>query len=152
MTDNVPPGIGLVVSSGGGCGSSICARVAKAGSVAALTYRSNPMARSRPQLPSAPPTATCGPSHSVSIGAGYDIQAHLISEVGPQERRLVTDSDADAFFNTLQAKLLHLRKHSSSYAQSRVRRCDQLIAADILSVAPRHAIQQLIKAHCARPG
>jgi NAD(P)-dependent dehydrogenase (short-subunit alcohol dehydrogenase family) len=169
MTDNFPPGIALVIGGSGGIGRSICQRAAAAGTDVALTYRTNRIgaeaaaaairaAGRHAEILQADVTddaaltqtindlaAARGPIHSVFIATGYDIQMRLIGEVTPQEWRRVIDSDVNGFFNILHATLPHLRQHGGSYVHIGSAGVIRYPPRDVLSVAPKGAIQQLIK-------
>jgi NAD(P)-dependent dehydrogenase (short-subunit alcohol dehydrogenase family) len=169
MTADFPPGIALVIGGSGGIGQSICRRVAESGSDVALTYRANlrgaeeaataiRAAGRHAEILQADVTddaalaqtidtlaATHGPIHSVFIATGYDIQMRLIGEVTPQEWRRVIDSDVNGFFNILHATLPHLRPHGGSYVHIGSAGVIRYPPRDVLSVAPKGAIQQLIK-------
>jgi NAD(P)-dependent dehydrogenase (short-subunit alcohol dehydrogenase family) len=169
MTDNFPPGIALVIGGSGGIGRSICQRAAKAGTDVALTYRANRngaeeaaaairAAGRHAEILQADVTddvalthtvndlaAARGPIHSVFIATGYDIQMRLIGEVTPQEWRRVIDSDVNGFFNILHATLPHLRQHGGSYVHIGSAGVVRYPPRDVLSVAPKGAILQLIK-------
>jgi NAD(P)-dependent dehydrogenase (short-subunit alcohol dehydrogenase family) len=69
----------------------------------------------------------------------------LIGEVTPQEWRRVIDSDVNGFFNILHATLPHLRKQGGSYVHISSAGVIRFPPRDVLSVAPKGAIQQLIK-------
>jgi NAD(P)-dependent dehydrogenase (short-subunit alcohol dehydrogenase family) len=168
-----PAGIALVVGGSGGIGRAICSRVAQAGSDVALTYRTNAagaeqaaaavraLGRSAVTLQAdvADDEAlaasvqdlarTHGPIHSVFVATGYDIQMRMISEVTPQEWRRVIDSDVNGFFNIVHATLPHLRAAGGSAGGAYVHVGSAGLlrwpARDVLSVAPKGAIQQLIK-------
>jgi NAD(P)-dependent dehydrogenase (short-subunit alcohol dehydrogenase family) len=168
-----PPGIALVVGGSGGIGQAICRRIARAGTGVALTYRTNrasaeavaeavreagqqavllqadvaddvALAASIDTL-----AAQHGPIHSVVVATGYDIQMRMIGEVTPREWRAVIESDVNGFFNVVHATLPHLRAKDGTAGGSLVHIGSAGLlrwpARDVLSVAPKGAIQQLIK-------
>jgi NAD(P)-dependent dehydrogenase (short-subunit alcohol dehydrogenase family) len=169
MSALFPPGVALVIGGSGGIGQAICRRVAEAGSDVALTYHTNREAaegvaksvrdagRAATLLQAdvaddaalaasvAALAAAHGPIHSVFVATGYDIQMKLIAEVTPAEWRRVIDSDVNGFFNILHATLPHLRAQGGSYVHIGSAGLLKFPPRDVLSVAPKGAVQQLIR-------
>jgi NAD(P)-dependent dehydrogenase (short-subunit alcohol dehydrogenase family) len=169
MKADFPPGIALVIGGSGGIGQAICRRAAAAGTDVALTYNTNREAaeQAATAIQKAGRTAILrqadvtddaglagmitdlvqmhGRIHTVFVATGYDIQMRLIGDVTPAEWRRVIDSDVNGFFNILSATLGHLRKHGGSYVHIGSAGLLRFPPRDVLSVAPKGAIQQLIK-------
>jgi NAD(P)-dependent dehydrogenase (short-subunit alcohol dehydrogenase family) len=173
MADRVqtdfPEGIALVVGGSGGTGQVICERLAAAGANVAIGYRNNresaeaaaSMARShgaKVELVQFDVTNSQaildavrdlverhGRLHTVVIATGYDIQMRMIHEVTPDEWRRVIDNDVNGFFNIVHATLPELRKHGGSYVHIGSAGVGKWPERDVLSVAPKGAIQQLMK-------
>lgn len=164
-----PEGIALVVGGSGGTGQVISERLAAAGANVAITYRNNRAgaeaaaedARAhggRVELVQADVTdpaslqravaglvASHGRLHTVVVATGYDIQMRMIHEVTPEEWRKVIDNDVNGFFNVVHATLPELRKQGGSYVHVGSAGVVRWPERDVLSVAPKGAIQQLMK-------
>jgi NAD(P)-dependent dehydrogenase (short-subunit alcohol dehydrogenase family) len=168
-TADFPAGVALVIGGSGGIGQAICDRAARAGSDVALTYRNNKtsaeqaaasvrQAGRQAMLVQADVTddgalrgsidavaASHGPIHSVFVATGYDIQMRMIGEVTPAEWRRVINDDVNGFFNIIHATLPHLRAQGGSYVHIGSAGLLRFPPRDVLSVAPKGAVQQLIK-------
>jgi NAD(P)-dependent dehydrogenase (short-subunit alcohol dehydrogenase family) len=164
-----PPGIALVVGGSGGVGQSICAAAAQAGCDVAITYRNNRAGAEQAadsvraagrgailvQCDVADDAAlkaaiddlatTHGRIHSVFVATGFDLKMRFISEVAPAEWRQVVTDDINGFFNIVYATLPHLRNQGGSLIHIGSAGLLHWPPQDVLSVAPKGAIQQLIK-------
>ncbi len=164
-----PEGIALVVGGSGGTGQVICERLAAAGTHVAIGYRNNREAAEAAasnarahgvtadlvQFDVTDPqgiseavqalVARHGRLHTVVVATGYDIQMRMIHEVTPDEWRRVIDNDVNGFFNIVHATLPELRKHGGSYVHIGSAGVGKWPERDVLSVAPKGAIQQLMK-------
>ncbi len=164
-----PEGIALVIGGSGGTGQVISERLAAAGADVAITYRNNrdgaeeAAADARThgnhvelvqcdvtdhdslQVAVSDLVARHGRLHSVIVATGYDIQMRMIHEVTPEEWRKVIDNDLNGFFNIVHATLPELRKHGGSYVHIGSAGVIKWPQRDVLSVAPKGAIIQLIK-------
>lgn len=164
-----PEGVALVVGGSGGTGQVICERLAAAGANVAITYRGNREgaeaaaedARAHgvevavQQFDVTDPVCVqtavdelvkrFGRIHTVVVATGYDIQMRMIHEVTPEEWRRVIDNDVNGFFNIVHATLPELRKHGGSYVHIGSAGVVKWPERDVLSVAPKGAIQQLMK-------
>ncbi len=69
----------------------------------------------------------------------------MIREVTPEEWRAVIDNDVNGFFNIVHATLPHLREKGGSYVHIGSAGVVRWPERDVLSVAPKGAIQQLMK-------
>lgn len=164
-----PEGVALVVGGSGGTGQVICERLAAAGANVAITYRNNrdgaeaaaERARSHGhaveivqgdvtdlaslQAAVQALVAKFGRLHTVVVATGYDINMRMIHEVTPEEWRRVVDNDINGFFNIVHATLPELRKQGGSYVHVGSAGVVKWPERDVLSVAPKGAIQQLMK-------
>lgn len=164
-----PEGVALVVGGSGGTGQVISERLAAAGANVAIAYRGNleaaeaaaEDARSHgvkvvtQQMDVTDPAGFAqgvralveefGRLHTVIVATGYDIKMRKISEVTPDEWRRVIDNDVNGFFNVVHATLPELRKQGGSYVHIGSAGVVRWPERDVLSVAPKGAIQQLMK-------
>ena len=80
------------------------------------------------------------------IATGYDIPQSPISDVTPELWQRVMRSDAEGAFNAIHATLPHLRKGGGgSYVHISSAGLLKYPPLDILSVAPKAAVEELIK-------
>ena len=164
-----PEGVALVLGGSGGTGRVICERLAAAGAHVAIGYRGNRAAAEEAaesasrhgvevvlqQVDVTDPAGVqravadlvqrFGRLHTVVVATGYDIQMRMIHEVTPEEWRRVIDNDVNGFFNVIHATLPELRKHGGSYVHVGSAGVVKWPERDVLSVAPKGAIQQLMK-------
>jgi len=164
-----PEGVALVLGGSGGTGQVISERLAAAGANVAIAYRNNKEAAeaaaadarthghevelvaldvTKPetiQAAVATLAAKFGRLHTVVVATGYDIQMRMIHEVTPDEWRRVIDNDVNGFFNIVHATLPELRKAGGSYVHIGSAGVGKWPERDVLSVAPKGAIQQLMK-------
>ena len=192
MTSTCPEfatGAALVVGGTGGIGSAICGALAEAGSHVAFTYRSNAKAADdvaasiaaagREALalnvdiedPVSVAAAVAdairrfGHLHSVVYGAGPPIEFLYIHEIKSAEWARVINADVNSCFNLIEATLPHLReRRAGSYLAIITAAVDHAPPRDILSAAPKAAIEMLvrgvareegrnsIRANCVGPG
>ena len=170
MTDLYPSGFALVIGGSGGVGTAICQELAANNIPVLLTYNSN---RDRAEqlvneLGASEANVSCeqvtlqdlatlehainrglsqyGRLHSVFIATGYDIPQSPISEVTPELWQRVMRSDAEGAFNAIHATLPHLRTGGGgSYVHISSAGLLKYPPLDILSVAPKAAVEELIK-------
>jgi NAD(P)-dependent dehydrogenase (short-subunit alcohol dehydrogenase family) len=182
-------GAALVVGGSGGLGAAICAGLAAAGSNVALSFRSKRAAADKVVADvaaagrrafSAPvdledttqvsafvarAIAEFGSIHSVVYAAGPPLEFLYINEISPQEWARVIAADVNGCFNLVQAVLPHLRElRRGSIVALVTAAVDRSPPRDILSAAPKAAIQMLIRgvareegrsgirANCVGPG
>lgn len=164
-----PDGGALVIGGSGGIGSAIARRLAAAGSRIAITYRHNEDAaravakeiRDRGgecsihhvELGDLASVAACldaaseaqGPIHTIAHAAGTRIDQPYISELAPQQWRDAIDCDVHGFFHVAHASLPHLRETRGSIVFVSSAGLKRFPPGDVLSVAPKAAIEALIR-------
>lgn len=182
-------GVALVVGGSGGIGSAICETLAERGSNIAFTYRSNGAraeqlaARIRDlgvaceydclDLEDAAATRAVvaklrgafGTIHYAVYAAGPPLAFRYINEITPEEWARVNAADVNGFFNFVAATLPVLREQEGgNYVALVTGAVDRAPPRDILSAAPKAAIQMLvrgiareegrsgIRANCVGPG
>ncbi len=169
LGDDFPAGVALVVGGSGGTGRVIAERLAAAGTDVAIAYRHNRdgaeqaaadvRENGRKAELVALDVTDCasiisavaalvekfGVLHTVVVATGYDIQMKRIGEVTPEDWRRVVDNDVNGFFNIVHATLPELRKQGGSYVHVGSAGVVKWPERDVLSVAPKGAIQQLMK-------
>lgn len=169
LAPEFPEGVALVVGGSGGTGQVISERLAAAGANVAISYRNNregadaaaedarghgnavelvQLDVTKPETIQAVVSQIVekyGRLHTVVIATGYDIQMRMIHEVTPDEWRRVIDNDVNGFFNIIHATLPELRKSGGSYVHIGSAGVVKWPERDVLSVAPKGAIQQLMK-------
>ncbi|MBR9910636.1 MAG: SDR family oxidoreductase [Gammaproteobacteria bacterium] len=165
-----PEGAALVVGGSGGVGRSICEELAANGVKVVLTYNSNSVRAEalatdisakggvaeiaqlsldnleRIQALAEHIVHNHGRLHSVFIATGFDIPQIKICDVTPKQWRTVLRSDAEGVFNLVYATLPHLRAGGGgSYVHISSAALQRFAELDILSVAPKAAIEELMK-------
>ena len=169
FTLSFPKGIALVVGGSGGIGSVIASRLALAGTRVAITYYQNKSAAEDLCKEINQNGDQCFPYeldirdeeavstlienllgkfstiHSVINAAGFDIPQKMIADLDQETWRQVIDSDLNGFFNLVSSSLNHLRKGGGTYIFISSAGLLRYPPGDILSVAPKAAIESLIK-------
>lgn len=170
MNDSYPEGFALVIGGSGGVGAAICRELVASGVPLVLSYNIN-KARAETlvsELSLDSSGVSCcrislrdidtlthavhegvrrhGRLHSVFIATGYDIPQSPIAEVTPELWQRVMRSDAEGTFNAIYATLPHLRAGGGgSYIHISSAGLLKYPPLDILSVAPKAAVEELIK-------
>jgi len=165
-----PDGFALVVGGSGGIGSHIAIELAQQGVSTCITYNSNQKRAQAVLDEMAPYGIACraeqmtlqnadqltetvellssdlGRLHSVFIATGFDIPQTKIADLTPALWQQVLRSDAEGAFNLIHATLPHLRDGGGgSYVHISSAGLQKYPPLDILSVAPKAAIEELIK-------
>jgi NAD(P)-dependent dehydrogenase (short-subunit alcohol dehydrogenase family) len=86
-----------------------------------------------------------GPLHTVVHAAGSDIAMRWVSQVGVTEWHQVMRADADGFFHVVRAALPELRKARGAIVALTSAGLARHPTRDILSVAPKAAIEALVR-------
>lgn len=169
MSKEFPEGAVLVIGGSGGAGEAICNRFAELGSDVVLTYHRNE-ARAAQVVASVQARGrraqACQMSmsdlsgvhatlqgvlaewriHTVVIAAGSDISQPKIRDLTVAEWRKVIDADLNGFFAIVQATLAHLKANGGgSYVHISSAGLHRWPEGDVLSVAPKAAIDSLLK-------
>ncbi|MGB5502888.1 MAG: SDR family oxidoreductase [Polyangiales bacterium] len=164
-----PQGVALVVGGSGGIGSAIARGFAEAGVPLAITYRHHEDAavavaekiRAEGGLCSVHPielgnldsVKACldelgeehGTVHTVAHAAGTHIDQPYISQLTPEQWRNTMDWDVNGFFHVAHAALPHLRKSQGSIVFISSAGLKRFPPGDVLSVAPKGAIEALMR-------
>ncbi len=168
MTD-FPDGVALVIGGSGGLGSAIARGLAAAGVPLAITYRHNEGAakgvaeeiRAQGGSCSVHPVtlgeletveaclrqlvAEHGQIHTIAHAAGTHIDQPYISQLTPEQWRNTMDWDVNGFFNVVHAALPHLRASKGSIVFVSSAGLRRFPPGDVLSVAPKGAIEALLR-------
>ena len=164
-----PDGVAVVIGGSGGVGRAIGERLAAGGAKVALTYRGNEAAAReaageaavhggevsvhRVELGEgesvrglvAELRARYGRVHTVVHAAGSAIEQPFIGEVEPARWREVIEADVNGVFDVVHASLPMLRDGGGSYVFISSAGLVRYPAGDILSVAPKAAVEALIR-------
>lgn len=164
-----PAGIAVVAGGSGGIGSAICAKLAEAGTDVAFTYRNNQEAaksvtkaiEAAGKNGYAYPVAVedehqvknlfdtiakdHGPIHTVVNATGVHIDMVFVNQTTHEQWREVIDKEVNGFFNIVQASLPYLKEHGGSYVTISTVGLKRWPTKDVLSVAPKAAVEALIK-------
>ena len=164
-----PNGVALVVGGSGGIGSAIARGLAAAGVPLAITYRHHEDAAVAVaeeiqagggqcsvhpvELGDLDSVKACldalgeehGSVHTVAHAAGTRIDQPYISQVTPGQWRDTMDWDVNGFFHVAHAALPHLRKSQGSIVFISSAGLNRFPPGDVLSVAPKGAIEALMR-------
>ncbi|MBT8468040.1 MAG: SDR family oxidoreductase [Deltaproteobacteria bacterium] len=164
-----PRGGALVVGGSGGIGSAIARTLAAAGVPLAITYRHHQAAAVAVaeeiqagggrcsvhpiELGDLDSINAClealvedhGSVHTIAHAAGTHIDQPYISQVTPEQWRKTMDWDVNGFFHVAHAALPHLRKSQGSIVFISSAGLKRFPPGDVLSVAPKGAIEALIR-------
>ena len=189
MSQDLAGGAALVIGGSGAIGAAIARKLASTGNDVALSYHGNEAAANAvvadvhavgrqalalrvnleesatAQAAVASTIARFGHIHSVVYAAGPKIEFLYINEITPAEWARVMAADVNGCFNVVAAVLPHLReRRSGSIVAVLTGAVDRAPPRDILSAAPKAAIQMLIRgvareegrsgirANCVGPG
>ncbi len=164
-----PQGVALVVGGSGGVGAAVCHRLAEQGAAVALTYNKNRdkalevvsgLAETGGQAEAfqlnmgdrksvesrfSSLSEKYGNIHTVVLATGYDIPQQYISEITPELWQDIIQSDVNGFFNVAHTAIPYLRDGGGSLVHVSSAGLFRYPARDVLSVAPKAAIETLIK-------
>jgi len=169
INTNFPEGTALILGGSGGVGSAIALEVAAQQVPVCITYQSNQdraeqvasdirdaggqVTTAQVSLQDINSLENCvtkitdqGRLHSVFIATGYDIPQVSIAELTPDLWQRVLRADAEGVFNAIYTTLPQLRAGGGgSYVHISSAGLLRYPPLDILSVAPKAAIEELIK-------
>jgi NAD(P)-dependent dehydrogenase (short-subunit alcohol dehydrogenase family) len=189
MAREFEDGIAIVAGGSGGIGAAICRDLARHGANVALTYNANQAAAAgvaddvrglgrtaeiaQLDLRDAQAVKTFvdamadrhGRIHSLVYASGPSFPLKFIGEVEPETWARVMRTDVEGFFNLIWASLPHLKRQGGGAIVAVITGAvDRPPPKDILSAAPKAAIQALIRglakeegragvrANCVGPG
>jgi len=162
-------GCALVIGGSGGLGSVICRRLAVAGSNILASYRSNADGAERvcaearaegvraetAQLDLVDSEAIAdliqraesdfGAVHTVVYAAGPHIRLAPIADIGADEFQDALSADVGGFFNLVASSLPALRRSRGSYVALTTGALRRYAPLDILSIAPKAAVEQIVR-------
>ena len=164
-----PEGVALVVGGSGGIGSAIARGFAAADVTLAITYRHNQEAADQVASEIRNGGGTCSVHrvelgdldsvkacldqlvdeheqiHTIAHAAGTHIDQPYVSQVTPEQWRNTMDWDVNGFFHVAHAALPHLRKSHGSIVFVSSAGLKRFPPGDVLSLAPKAAIEALIR-------
>jgi NAD(P)-dependent dehydrogenase (short-subunit alcohol dehydrogenase family) len=164
-----PEGVALVVGGSGGIGSAIARGFAAAKVTLAITYRHNKKTADQVADEIRDGGGTCsvhqvtlgdldsvkacldqlvdehGQIHTIAHAAGTHIDQPYVSQVTPEQWRNTMDWDVNGFFHVAHAALPHLRKSDGSIVFVSSAGLKRFPPGDVLSVAPKGAIEALMR-------
>jgi len=176
MTNWFPGGAAVVVGGSGGLGAAICAGLAAEGCDIALTYRSNEQkaqkvvndihalgrqaCATRLDLGDAAAVARYldeirqryGRIHTVVYAAGPAFKAEYVSKLTTEEWARTMSEDANACFNLMSGALGHVRELGGALCSITTCAVERSPEADVLSAAPKAAIEALMRAIAKEEG
>ena len=163
---NFPEGSAIVIGGSGGIGSAICTTFASHGIPVIFSYHGNETAANdlkkeildhggvvsskklsindKTQVEDFFQELENKRIHSIVNATGSDIRMKWINELTYEEWDDVMRTDADGFFNIVKNSLPILRKFGGSYTTLSSIGLSRWPAKDVLSVAPKAAIDALI--------
>ena len=163
---NFPEGSAIVIGGSGGIGSAICKTFASHGVPVVFSYHGNETAANdlkkeildhggvvsskklsineKTQVEDFFQELQNERIHSIVNATGSDIRMKWINELSYDEWDDVMRTDADGFFNIIKNSLPILRKFGGSYTTLSSIGLSRWPAKDVLSVAPKAAIDALI--------
>ena len=176
MSDFPESGGAFVAGGSGGIGREICRLLAEAGCDVALTYRSSrdradetadlvrmagrksvlvPLdLRDEKAVSRAVDEAALdfGTLHTVVYAAGPYIHMRHVSRIEPALFRDTMEQDAFGCFNLVHAALPHLRAAKGSFVALATPALRRYAVKDLLSVAPKAAIEAVVRGVAAEEG
>jgi len=171
-----PEGVALVVGGSGGIGSAIARGLAAQGVELAITYRHNKGVAEtvadeirrgggtcsvhQVELGALDSVESCvdelvaehGQIHTIAHAAGTHIDQPYVSQVTPDQWRNTMDWDVNGFFHVVHAGLTHLRRSRGSIVFVSSAGLKRVPPGDVLSVAPKGAIEALLRAIAREEG
>jgi len=96
--------------------------------------------------------AWAGGIHTVVYASGPHVPMTHLSRVSPDVLRRQVDEDAGGFFNVVQPALAHLRRSRGAIVAVTTAATGRFAVRDGLSVAPKAAIEALVRGIAAEEG
>ncbi len=175
--DLFPQGVALVVGGSGGVGQAIALELAAQGSAVAITYRNNE-ARALDVVAAIQAKGGAASAHALSVGdeagvgqcitavaerygnlhtvvhaAGSAIEQPYFSAVTPAQWRAVMDADVNGFFHVAHHALPKLKERGGgSFVYVSSAGLARYPTGDVLSVAPKGAVEALLRAIAKEEG
>jgi NAD(P)-dependent dehydrogenase (short-subunit alcohol dehydrogenase family) len=176
MSERFASGVAVVAGGSGGIGAAICRTLAEAGSDIALTYHSN---KARAEAVAADVRAfgrkveiaavdlndemgvasfvskaakTFGGVHTAIYAAGPYINMRHLSSLEPKLFRETVGTDVFGCYHLIHAALPELRKSRGVVAALATPAIRRYAVKDVLSAAPKAAIEAVIKGVAAEEG
>ena len=174
--DEFPKGVALVVGGSGGIGSAVARGFAERGVSLAITYRKNEAAAEKVaedirvaggicsvhelSLGDLESVAECldalveehGSIHTIVHAAGTHIDQPYVSKVTPEQWRNTMDWDVNGFFHVVHAAQPLLRRSQGSIVFISSAGLKRVPPGDVLSIAPKGAIEALVRAIAREEG
>lgn len=174
--DEFPEGVALVIGGSGGIGSAVARRLADRGVTVAVTYRKNQASADSVAKDIRDAGGTCsvhqvnlgdltsvgaclqsladehGEIHSIVHAAGTYIDQPFVSQVTPEQWRNTMDWDVNGFFHMVHEAIPHLRKSRGSIVFISSAGLKRFPPGDVLSIAPKGAIEALMHAIAREEG
>ncbi len=162
-------GLALVVGGSGGIGQAICGALGREGMDLAITYRNNregaeqaaDLVREagrtaqlyRVALPEDAASLMEGLDlHTLVYAAGPSIPMQFLSQVEAETFRRVMRTDVEGFYALVHAALPSLRAHKGSIVAVTSAGLERYPAKDVLSVAPKAAVEAMVRAVAKEEG
>jgi NAD(P)-dependent dehydrogenase (short-subunit alcohol dehydrogenase family) len=164
-----PKGVALIVGGSGAIGSAIARGFAAAGVTLGITYRNNQETANKVaegirakggvcsvhqvELGDLDSVKAClerlgeehGQIHTIAHAAGTHIDQPYVSQLTPEQWRNTMDWDVNGFFHVAHAALPHLRRSQGSIVFVSSAGLKRFPPGDVLSVAPKGAIEALMR-------
>ncbi len=171
-----PNGVAVVVGGTGGLGAAICAALAAEGCDIALTYRSSEKKAKQvvSDLQSLGRQAVAtrldlgdsaavvkyldetrerfGRIHTVVYASGPAFKAEYVGRLTAEEWARTMSDDANACFNLMSGALTHVREGGGALCAITTCAVERSPEADVLSAAPKAAIEALMRAIAKEEG
>ncbi|AMO57785.1 oxidoreductase [Endozoicomonas montiporae] len=171
-----PDGAALVIGGSGGAGRAICLKLVESNVPVVFTYnknqtRANELVNEITELGGEAQAIQLNVSdqqgikelleqtsqqykqiHTLIMAIGYDIPQDYLANVTPELWQSILQSDVNGFFNVTHAAIPYLRESQGSIVHISSAGLFRYPPRDVLSVAPKAAIEVMIKAIAKEEG